>query len=183
MPEPTTPRGRPQNNELTRLILTTTLKALATDGYHGTSTQQIAQTAGTSKQALYRRWPNKAGLALEALRYGFRQVPPIYPGMSSFHNDLQDATSGILNALHDTPLGTAWLALLSEPSLVEELSLIEGEQRTHFRQVFVYWNTTATMETSIDQLLGFVFFTSLVRRRKPALREITELIQSITSRS
>ncbi|KZL05844.1 helix-turn-helix domain-containing protein [Pseudovibrio sp. Ad26] len=183
MPEPTTPRGRPQNRELTRQILTTTLNALAAGGYHGTSTQQIADAAGTSKQALYRRWKNKAALALEALRYGFRQVPPSYPGMSSFHNDLLEATSGILNALHDTPLGTAWLSLLSEPSLAEELSLIEGEQRTHFRQIFVYWNTTATMETSIDQLLGFVFFTSLVRRRKPALREITELIQNITSRS
>ncbi len=183
MPEQPTQRGRPQNTELTRQILTTTLKALATNGYHGTSTQQIARTAGTSKQALYRRWPNKAAIALGALRYGFRQVPPTYPGMSSFHNDLLDATSGILSALHDTPLGAAWLALLSEPSLAKELSLIEGEQRTHFRQIFVYWNTTATMETCIDQLLGFVFFTSLVRRRRPEYTEIMDLIQSVTHRS
>ncbi len=103
--------------------------------------------------------------------------------MSSFHNDLQDATTGMLQALYETPLGTAWLALLTEPSLAEELSLIEGEQRTHFRQIFVYWNTTANMETSIDQLLGFVFFTSLIRGRKPSNTEISEIIQSIISRS
>ncbi|MFS8182056.1 TetR/AcrR family transcriptional regulator [Pseudovibrio denitrificans] len=183
MPEQSTKRGRPQNTELTRKILSTTLNTLAESGYHGTSTQQIAELTGTSKQALYRRWPNKAALALEAMRYGFRQVPPVYPGMSSFQNDLLEAVTGMLTALHDTPLGKAWLTLLAEPSLAEELTLIEGEQRTHFRQIFVYWNTTATMETSIDQLLGFVFFTSLVRGRKPTLREITELIQSVTSRS
>ncbi len=183
MPDRTTPKGRPRNTNLTRQILTTTLQALATNGYHGTSTQQIAQDVGTSKQALYRRWPNKAALALEALRYGFRQVPPTYPGMSSFHNDLQDATTGMLQALYETPLGAAWLALHAEPSLAEELSLLEGEQRTHFRQIFVYWNTTAAMETSIDQILGFVFFTSLIRRRKPSNTEISEIIQSIISRS
>ncbi|GHB48301.1 hypothetical protein GCM10007094_41920 [Pseudovibrio japonicus] len=183
MPDQVTPRGRPRNTDLTRKIMKTMLQALATNGYHGTSTQQIAQDIGTSKQALYRRWQNKAALALEALRYGFRQVPPTYPGMSTFQNDMLDATSGMLQALCETPLGSAWLALHAEPSLAEELSLLEGEQRTHFRQIFVYWNTTANMETSIDQLLGFVFFTSLIRRRKPSNSEISEVIQSITTRS
>lgn len=183
MSDQTTPRGRPRNTDLTRQILKTMLQSLATNGYHGTSTQQVAQDVGTSKQALYRRWPNKAALALEALRYGFRQIPPTYPGMSSFQNDLLDATSGMLHALYETPLGTAWIALHAEPSLAEELSLLEGEQRTHFRQIFVYWNTTAAMETSIDQLLGFVLFTSLIRRRKPSNSEISGIIQSITSRS
>ncbi len=183
MPDQTTKRGRPRNQDLTRHILAQTLVALADHGFHGMSTQMIATRTGSSKQALYRRWRTKEALALDALRYGFRQVPPTYPGMSSFQNDLLDATDGILTALHHTPLGNAWLSLLAEPSLKDELVLIEGEQRTHFRQIFVYWNATANMETSIDQLLGFVFFTSLIRQRKPARHEITNIIQSITHSS
>ncbi|KZL06697.1 Bacterial regulatory protein, tetR family [Pseudovibrio axinellae] len=183
MSKQNTPRGRPQNKELTRQVLSQTLIALANKGYNGTSTQLIAETTNTSKQALYRRWPSKAALATDALRNGFRLVPPTYPGISSFQNDLQEAITNILTALHDTPLGNAWLALLSEPALAEELALIEGEQRTHLRQIFVYWNSTSMMETSIDQLMGFLFFTTLIRRRKPSSEEISSILQGIAQRS
>ncbi|SDR39532.1 helix-turn-helix domain-containing protein [Pseudovibrio sp. Tun.PSC04-5.I4] len=180
MLQPSTLKGRPRNEGLTRKILVETLRALATRGFHGTSTQHIADKTSTSKQAIYRRWKTKDALALEALHYGFRQVPPVYPGMANFQKDLVEAATNIQQALHETPLGKAWLALLAEPTLKEELFLIEGEQRTHLRQVFVYWNATASMETSIDQLMGFLFFTSLIRARKPQAVEITKLIQSIT---
>ena len=175
-------KGRPQNTALTRRILSAALLSLAQRGYHGMSLALLAEEQSTSKQALYRRWPTKQALALDALRYGFRQVPPVYPGTQSLQQDLSQAMTNQTHALTQSPLGGAWRALLAEPDLREELELLEGEQRTHLRQVFVYWNATAHMETSIDQLMGFVFFTALVRGKYPDHQELNHIIHSVTSR-
>lgn len=179
---PPVAKGRPQNAALTRRILSAALLNLAQRGYHGMSLAQLAEELGTSKQALYRRWPTKRALALDALRHGFRQVPPVYPGAHSLQQDLLGAMTNKTHALAQSPLGGAWRALLAEPDLREELELLEGEQRTHLRQVFVFWNATAHMETSIDQLMGFVFFTALVRGIHPHPQELHHIIQSVTSR-
>lgn len=44
-------------------VLTVAKRHLSRDGYEGMSISAVAQEAGTTRQALYRRWPTKADLA------------------------------------------------------------------------------------------------------------------------
>lgn len=62
-----TPPGRPRDPALDRRILEITLARMQTDGYSRMSIDAIATEAGVSKPTIYRRWTDKADLALSAL--------------------------------------------------------------------------------------------------------------------
>jgi AcrR family transcriptional regulator len=63
----TTDLGRPRNPRIDSSVLRATVELLGTSGYGGLSVDAIAQRAGTSKPAIYRRWPSKAHLVHEAV--------------------------------------------------------------------------------------------------------------------
>jgi len=58
--------GRPRDPRIDAAVLRATVELLAEAGYPGLSVAAIAQRAGTSKPAIYRRWPSKAHLVHEA---------------------------------------------------------------------------------------------------------------------
>ncbi len=58
--------GRPRDLAVGGVILSTARDLVVRHGYEGVTTEMIAKAAGASKQTLYRRWPSKADLVLEA---------------------------------------------------------------------------------------------------------------------
>jgi AcrR family transcriptional regulator len=54
--------------ELEQAILQAALEELAEAGYSGLTMDRVAKRAGTNKNAIYRRWPNRAALGLAAYR-------------------------------------------------------------------------------------------------------------------
>jgi AcrR family transcriptional regulator len=63
----TTDIGRPRDKRIDRAVLRATVELLAQTGYANLSVDAIARRAGTSKPAIYRRWPGKAHLVHEAV--------------------------------------------------------------------------------------------------------------------
>lgn len=61
------PPGRPRDPEIDSSVLAVTVRHLAEHGYAAMSLVAIAEEAGTTRQALYRRWPSKADLATAAI--------------------------------------------------------------------------------------------------------------------
>jgi AcrR family transcriptional regulator len=61
-------RGRPRDPETDQAILTATLAVIAEQGYTNLALTEVAKRAGVSTATLYRRWPSKAPLVLDALR-------------------------------------------------------------------------------------------------------------------
>jgi AcrR family transcriptional regulator len=59
--------GRPRDPRIDRAVLCATVELLAETGYPGLLVSAIAERAGTSKPAIYRRWPSKAHLVHEAV--------------------------------------------------------------------------------------------------------------------
>jgi len=59
--------GRPRDPRIDDAVLRATVELLGTTGYAELSVDAIAQRAGTSKPAIYRRWPSKAHLVHEAV--------------------------------------------------------------------------------------------------------------------
>lgn len=59
--------GRPRNADIDAAVLAAAQRLLADVGYESLSMAAVAQAAGTTRQALYRRWPTKADLATAAV--------------------------------------------------------------------------------------------------------------------
>jgi AcrR family transcriptional regulator len=59
--------GRPRDRRIDAAVLDATVDLLGETGYAALSVDAIARRAGTSKPAIYRRWPSKAHLVHEAV--------------------------------------------------------------------------------------------------------------------
>lgn len=59
--------GRPRDAEIDKAVLEATRHHLAVHGLSGLSFAAIAEEAGTTRPALYRRWPTKLALAVAAV--------------------------------------------------------------------------------------------------------------------
>lgn len=60
-------RGRPRDADIDARVLAAAQHQLASEGYDAMSFVAVAEEAGTTRQALYRRWPSKADLATAAI--------------------------------------------------------------------------------------------------------------------
>lgn len=63
----TKPAGRPRDHSIDERVLSAARRHLAANGFEGLSLSAVAKEAGTTRPALYRRWPGKAELATAAI--------------------------------------------------------------------------------------------------------------------
>lgn len=68
--------GRPRNAEIDRHVLEVALRHLRTVGLHGLSVAAVAEEAGTTRAAVYRRWADRTDLAVAALGTITHGPPP-----------------------------------------------------------------------------------------------------------
>ena len=61
-------RGRARDPGIDARVLAAAHRHLSALGYEAMSVAAVAEEAGTTRQALYRRWPDKASLAADALK-------------------------------------------------------------------------------------------------------------------
>jgi AcrR family transcriptional regulator len=80
--------GRPRSEEARRAVLAAVTRMVEEEGYGTLTMEGIAARAGVSKQTLYRWWPSKAAVVLEALNEGAERVAPD-PDTGSLESDLR----------------------------------------------------------------------------------------------
>lgn len=80
-------RGRPRDEVARTRILEAALELLEEVGFSSATTDAIAERAGASKATIYRWWPNKAAVLLEALREAVAQELP-FPDTGDLRKDL-----------------------------------------------------------------------------------------------
>jgi AcrR family transcriptional regulator len=78
-PAPANPAGRPRDPALDEAIILATRRRLVLDGYSKMTLGDIAADAGVSRPTLYRRWPGKFELVVDALDWAFRAQLESYP--------------------------------------------------------------------------------------------------------
>src|SRR5258708_32203282 len=62
------PSPRRRGAVLEQAILGAAIDELTTSGYAGMTMDRVARRAGTNKNTIYRRWPNRAALGIAAYR-------------------------------------------------------------------------------------------------------------------
>jgi AcrR family transcriptional regulator len=80
--------GRPRSESAHRAILAATTRLIGQDGYGRVTMEAIARDAGVSKQTVYRWWPTKSAIVLEALNEGAATIAPAID-TGSFSTDLR----------------------------------------------------------------------------------------------
>ncbi|HEY0495272.1 MAG TPA: TetR/AcrR family transcriptional regulator [Kutzneria sp.] len=119
---------RRRGDELNRAIFTAALEELVEVGYHRLTMERVAERSRTSKASLYRRWPGRAELMMDAVLHVFPTVGEL-PDTGELRGDLIAALRAMAAALN-SPVGAAVRAV------VTELDAAPGAMNVH-RERFV----------------------------------------------
>ena len=77
------------------------------------SIEEVAARAGVGKATIYRRWPSKGLLALDAFVTSFREQQPL-PDTGSLRDDLIAALTAWVRAVTQTSMGPMLTGLIAE---------------------------------------------------------------------
>lgn len=97
---------------LERAILDAALEQLSTVGWNGMTMEGVAAGAQTGKAAVYRRWPSKEDLVVDALHTGLPKLDAA-PDCGSVREDLLELCRQLRAAMYSRP-GFALRAVLHE---------------------------------------------------------------------
>ncbi len=189
-------RGRPRSEQADRAIIDATLDLFAESGAEGLCIEQVAARAGVGKATIYRRWPGKEDLLLDAL--ASLRVPLPEPRGESVRDDLV-ALLDAMRAESVDPRQVRQLALLlgeggRYPRLIERyVEAVVEPRRDVFRAVLRRGIATgelregASIEMAVDMLTGAVLAktTRLSHERADrgyGRRVVDELLTGIASR-
>jgi AcrR family transcriptional regulator len=188
-------RGRPRSERADRAIIEAALELFAQSGADGLSIEMVAAKAGVGKATIYRRWPGKEELLMDALT-ALRSPLPAPKGES-----VRDDLVAILEVLRAESI---------DPRRVRQYALLLGEGERYPRLLGRYIEAVVEprrqmigavlrrgvatgelregvhVETAIDLLTGAVLAKARRRHdrseRGYARRVVDELLTGMTSR-
>jgi AcrR family transcriptional regulator len=113
-------RGRPRAPNVEEKVRTATQELVATGGYDGTSVDAVAERAGVTKAAIYRRWANKATLIYDAVLV--RGEEDVVPDTGDVRADLLVVIRANARALRDPAANSLITRLIAEAASDPELA-------------------------------------------------------------
>jgi AcrR family transcriptional regulator len=169
---PTEIRGRRRSQRSHDAIIAATQELLLKRGYAELTIEGIAARAGVGKQTIYRWWPSRAALVLEAYLAGQDAVPPPAEG-DSVRDDVRALLGWLIAVLAEPTGGPVVAGLVSDlqhdadlargfrrhvvPARREAMlaALQRGRARGEIRE-------DADLELAVDALHGAVFYRLLL---------------------
>ena len=109
-PSPRDPSRRNENSR--RAILEASISLIGEVGYDNVSIEAIARRAGVGKQTIYRWWPSKGAVVLEAATQSLDPVV-VFPDTGDLKADLRVQLTGILELITTTGFGAAYRGVIA----------------------------------------------------------------------
>jgi AcrR family transcriptional regulator len=179
--------GRPRSEEARKAILLSTVELLKQFGFSDLSIESIATHAGVGKATVYRWWPNKAALVIDAfvsvvgaeLRY-----PTKGPALAAFRAQMERWVP-----IFNSPLGKVIAAVIgagqSDPEILEAFRAHWVEPRRREARELILQSVKAgelrgdiDSETLMDILYGPLYLRLMIRNR-PLTSEMVDEIFSV----
>jgi AcrR family transcriptional regulator len=116
-PDEATPvpsRGRPRSEKARKAVLDAAAELLLARGLSAVSMDTVAEQAGVSKATIYRWWPSKETLALDALFTEWAAARPRPRDTGSLRGDLRSLLRPWARLASSRPYGRVLAALLTE---------------------------------------------------------------------
>jgi AcrR family transcriptional regulator len=107
-------RGRPRSEKARKAILDAAAELLLDRSLTGVSMDAVAERAGVSKATIYRWWPTKETLALDALYMRWAAAAPVPGDTGSLRGDLLELLRPWAGLVRTGPYARVIAALLTE---------------------------------------------------------------------
>lgn len=164
--------GRPRSRRAQLAILTAAASLLRERGLRGMSIEAIAERAGVSKKTIYRWWPSKGTLALDAFYLEWQAAQGAVPDTGGLESDLRARMRAAVSVLAQPGLGATVAALIAEAQNDQELAEAYEQhvlepQRAQARAIFDRAAARgeiprdADVEAAIDLLQGALYLRLL----------------------
>ncbi|MDK1474895.1 TetR/AcrR family transcriptional regulator [Streptomyces sp. 549] len=125
--------ARPRNAATDAAILDATRAALVELGWSGLSMADVASRAGVAKTTLYRRWPGKSELVVDAVATVFDSLE--LPDLGNLRDDLEGVVLSFGALLERPETSAALLAVVGEaatdPALQQRLRATVVDRQKH----------------------------------------------------
>lgn len=157
----TTGAGRPRDASIDQRVLAVAASHLARCGYGAMSVSAVADEAGTTRQAVYRRWPTKADLATAAIAAIAQEDRPEPTGdpFADLVAELESFRRGIGRPDGLSMVGTM-LIESTEPELVELYrSRVVRPRRAALRRILERARAEGLIDADADVDLAVVVMT------------------------
>lgn len=176
-PKPVRTRGRPRDESARRRILKAALDLMDETAFDRVTAEAIAERAGASKATVYRWWPNKAAVVIEAFRETIAPQLPLRD-TGSLRSDLTSQVrnfarvlsgrggrmlrSFVVAARSDPEVAAAFRSIWSDPRRAEAKAMLRQ------KQVSGQLRPTADLDLVLDSLYGPLYYRFLVKNEPPS---------------
>lgn len=168
-------------------VLAATRQELVESGYTGTTIDAVAKRSGVARTTIYRHWPTRAQLVIEAFADAHQAPPAAASG--NVADDLLTLLRWLRDALESTSWGQTLPALVDGASRDEELSALQATSCQTRRERVVDCVRAALARGDleagtdpsvvVDELAGPLFYRHLVRRQRTDDRYLIDLIAAV----
>ncbi|TXS04992.1 TetR/AcrR family transcriptional regulator [Streptomyces sp. col6] len=163
--------GRRRNEAARRAILDAALRLLGEGDGDPVTVETIARAAGVGKQTLYRWWPSKGAVLLEALAERAEQTVSA-PDRGDLRSDLQVVVAATFAEAQQPPVGPALRTLAREAARDPQLAALMREfterRRAALREVLERGRERGQLEPGrdldlmVDQIYGVFWYRFLL---------------------
>ncbi|MBV9085138.1 MAG: TetR/AcrR family transcriptional regulator [Acidobacteriaceae bacterium] len=181
-------RGRPRDQIARKRILESALELVEELGCADATTDAIADRAGASKATIYRWWPNKAAVLIEALRARVAEEMP-FPDTGDLNKDvrlqlqnfiklLSSGRGGVFKAFlaaaqSDAEMAEAFRSVWIQPRRTEAMSVLRRHQANGSLR------RDADLASVLDLMYGPIYFR-LLAGHAPLTLEFANEIADLT---
>jgi AcrR family transcriptional regulator len=181
-------RGRPRDEGARQRILKAALDLMDETAFAQVTAEAIAQRAGTAKATIYRWWPNKAAVVIEAFR---ETVGPELPlkDMGSLRENLTTQVrnfarvlsgrggrmlkSFVVAAGSDPDVAAAFRSIWSDPRRAEAKAMLRQKQESG------QLRNDADLDLVLDSLYGPLYYRFLVKNEAPSQKYAEALAELV----
>lgn len=180
--------GRRRNEEARRAVLDTALRLIADADGAPVGVDAIAREAGVGKQTLYRWWPSKGAVLLDALTDRAERAVPV-PDSGSLSADLRALITSTFAEAQAAPVGPALRTLAQEaardPHLADLMREFTQARRAALREVLARGRERgeltpdSDLDLMVDQVYGVFWYRFLLGHAPLGEREAVRLADSL----
>lgn len=167
------PRGRPRSEQSQKAILEAAGRLLREQGLRAMSIEGVADRAGVSKATIYRWWPSKGVLALDAFYREWSAAQGLTRNTGTLRGDLHSRLRTVVRLATSERLGPTLAALIAETQSDPELAAafrehVQQPLREQSRAILGRAiargeiSPETDIEAAIDLLHGPLFFRLLL---------------------
>ncbi|WP_329614507.1 TetR/AcrR family transcriptional regulator [Streptomyces brevispora] len=185
----TSPSSSRRSESSRRATLEAALDLCTEKGYGRVTVEAIAARAGVSKKTIYRWWPSKSAVLLEAFTEALLLATPT-SDTDDIATDLRTHVTGAVGVLSIPPYGPAYAGILSEVHHDDELAETVRTQliEPRFEAVLTRLRSAqeqgqippgADLRLGVEMLYGPVYYRHVLRKPMQGADAVASLVDHV----